>query len=107
METKLMTMVPKNRAEYEDFADTLGEHCQKFNDHIHYKQFVQDLIDSLCESLPADKIDEIGNHVKRMADTRKKEEKTGNINYHLRQGVEDDFEGNDSDGMTDLYDDFM
>ncbi|KAK8860692.1 hypothetical protein M9Y10_012357 [Tritrichomonas musculus] len=107
--SKLQKMEPKTPQEYEDFADTLGEHCQKFSDKLPYKDFVKNLIDALCESLPPEKITEIGNHVHRFQQTRSREEKSGDVQYHLRQAPADgDSEGDDDDlGQTNLYDDFM
>ena len=103
MNSRLQKMMPKNRSEFEDFADTLGEHCQQFCEHIQYKKFVEELISDLCQELPPEKITEISAHVKRLAQNRKKQEKSGNIEYHLKQPDEETPERDD----LGLYDDFM
>lgn len=107
--SKLQNMNPKTPQEYEDFADTLGEHCQKFSEKIIFKDFMKRLLSDLCEGLPPNKITEISNHVHRLQQTRAREEKSGNITYHLRQqkeGGDDDLDDDDL-GQTNLYDDFM
>lgn len=100
-------MNPKTPQEYEDFADTLGEHCQKFSEVIQFKDFVKKLIDDLCENLPPEKIMHISNHVHRFQQTRSREEKSGNINYHLRQPQVGGESDDDDFGQTSVYDDFM
>lgn len=105
--SKLQNMNPKTPQEYEDFADTLGEHCQKFNQEILFKDFVKKLVEDLCESLPPEKITDISNHVHRFQQTRIREEKSGNVTYHLRQPQVGGESDDDDIGQTNLYDDFM
>lgn len=106
--SRLQSMQPTTAKQYEDFADTLGEHCQSFHTNLYYKTFVQELIEKLCDDLPPAKLLDITNHIHRFAQTRAKEEKAGDVQYHLRQPVDDAQDNSsDDDTQTGLYDDFM
>jgi len=96
----------KTTQELEDFAYNLGEHCLKFNTHVHYKEFVKGLVLEMAKDLKQDQLFDLVKFVDRLATSRQKEEKSGNINYYIKRKVgNSDNEGEDSD--VDDMADFM
>lgn len=103
--SELSQSIPKNNTELEDFAVSLGEHCLKFGDNICYKQFVSGLITDLCADLDQKSLNDISLFIKRLSDTRTKQEKQGNVEHYINHKLSSsDDEGSANDN---IYDDFM
>ena len=105
MESRLQKMNPKTLDDLQDFAYTLGEHCQDFDNHIQYKSFVEGLIGELVSTLKKEELESVRKHVDLLATKRAKEEKTGNVSHFL-EAKKEGSDSDDDDGMG-VYDDFM
>ncbi len=101
--SRLQKAEPANAEDLQNFAYDLGEHCQSFNNHIQYKQFVKDLIKAVAQDLSQSELEQVRGHVARLATKRIKEEKTGQVTHVLvgKQASDDD------DAAWGVYDDFM
>ena len=95
--------------EAEKFASDFGEHMVDFNNNINYKNFVEDLIKDLAAEMDIRQLTELQQFVDRLAQTRAKEEKSGNVEYMFTKKAQKSSSDDDSysDNEADLYADFM
>lgn len=96
-------MKPKTKSECEEYAVALGIQAKKYNNHVYYHDFVSKLLKELASNLSDRELKDFSAFVDRLATTRAKEEKTGNVNRFIPEIEEED----DSDINLDQYADFM
>jgi len=69
----------------EEYAIALGTQAKKYNNHVYYKDFVLQLIKDLTADYTQPQLIELSTFVERLATTRAKEEKSGNINHFIEE----------------------
>lgn len=105
-------MADKSAKDFEEFAYQFGEHCLQFNTHEYYKKWVEELIKDLTKDFTPPQIIEIEQIIRKVAETRIKQQKTNDVEYFIHRkntrlrSDDDDAEGS-SDNEADLYVDFM
>ena len=97
-------MNPKTQSDLEEYAIALGLQAKKYNTNVCFKPFVIDLVKDLTADFNQNQLTELSAFVQRLATTRAKEEKSGNVQHFLPEETEEESE--DDDRLAD-YEDFM
>ena len=101
-------MSDKGPKEIENFAYQFGEHCTEFNTHIHFKQFVQDLIKDLTSDFDENQLSQLSAYLDRLAKSRAKE---GNdfvlVKKYVKDADSDDDDDENEQNEEESGSDFM
>ena len=99
-------MSEKGPKEIEQFAFEFGEHCAKFNNHIHFKQFIEDLVKDLAGDLDEKQKAILQEYVERLAHARGKE-KEGLLRKYAKDQNSDSSDESEEEEDNDPDADFM
>lgn len=99
-------MSEKGPKEIEQFAFEFGEHCTKFNNHIHFKEFIGGLVKDLAEDLDEKQKAILQEYVERLARAHSKE-KEGLIKKYAKDQISDSSDESQEEEDNDPDADFM
>ena len=97
----------KGPKEIEEFANQFGEHCTQFNTHIHFKQFIEDLIKDLTSNFDEKQFQELSAYLDRLAKSRAKNRKDGVLVRKYDKNADSDLEDENPADEEESGSDFM
>ncbi|KAI9017195.1 eukaryotic translation initiation factor 3 subunit J [Gaertneriomyces semiglobifer] len=111
--SKIETMVPESRVEFDEYVKLLGDKLHTFQDSTHYTYFVENLLRSLMVPLSVDDSRKISSVVTAMVSEKQKAQKDASKKKKpkkasLKTGPSGAYDtANYDDVVYDEYDDFM